>query len=166
MVDDGGTRWRGRRRTALLVVFFLPCAWFGNAATLAFDRFDYRFVDRVDLGRLFADTLSVGVSSVVGSFFTNPFFGWVNLAMLITVGAVVVAEIAWPEYQRKVLVVTSSLAVPLGLLALFSLVESLRLGLDGEWLAEGWPILEMFFFWALGLWVYSFVQIRERSATA
>jgi hypothetical protein len=142
----------------LLSGLFLLLLWLGNAAVLVYESFGYGFGDDVTLDRLVSQVFAVGLVDVVATFFTAPFFGWVNLAMLVTLVAMGAAEVLTPRRATAIRVAVVVLSVPLAALALWSAIESARLGLDGEWLAEGWPILQVFFVWTIALSVYALAQ--------
>ena len=146
------TKWLAsgsNRRTLLLL------AWAGNAAVLAFDQFNYEYPDNVSPGQLSGELLAVSPVDVGRGFFTAPFFGLINVAMPASMALILAVE----RYRRIVLLVLLVLSAPLALLAFLSLTASLAAGLDGEWLGEGWPIFEAFFFWGIALAVYSVFQI-------
>ncbi len=151
---------RGRRVAAICALFVL-LGWGGNASVVAYERFDYDFGSKVDLGRLAIDIMSVAPVDVVGAFFSFTGIGLVNLAMVVTLIAVVGIEITRPRHRVGMLATVAAFGAPLGLVALLVLAETIRFGPDGEWLAEGWPILEVFAIWSLALAVYPVAVARE-----
>lgn len=152
--------WTIRAKTPLLLLgaTFVLLLWLGNAAVLVYERFDYGFSDEVSIGRLLNQVLAIGLADVARTFFTAPFFGWVNLVMLVTLIGMGSVEVLMPRRSTAIRLAIVLLSVPLASLAMWSTIESARLGLDGEWLAEGWPILEVFFIWTLALGLYALVR--------
>ncbi len=151
-----------RRRFFALVFVFGLLAWASNAATLAFDRFAYGFSDPVSMRQLSTEIVAINLVDVGRSFFTDPFFRPVNLAMLVSLVAIAAVETRWPAHRRVVALTLTVLSVPIGLLALGAIVVSSYDGLDGEWLGESWPIFEAFFFWTLALCAYSLPERAQK----
>lgn len=156
---------RIRPRLLGLIGVFVLLSWAANAAVLAFDQFGYEYDDSINVGQLTGEMLSVSPIDVVAGFFANPFFALVNLAMLGSLVAVVLAEAASGTVRSGVLLIAAAVSVPFGFLAFLSILSTLSVGVDGEWLGEGWPILEAFFFWSVALCVYALPELgRVREA--
>ncbi len=152
--DVAGPEPGTHRPLFVLAFVLLPLVWASNAATVAFDQFGYGYADPLSFRQLFIEMLSVSPSDVGRSIF-NPFFGFVHLAMVVSLAAIAAVELIWPARRAVAALVVAALATPLGALAADAMLESWSLGYDGEWLGEGWPIFEGFFVWNVALWVYA-----------
>ena len=149
--DSSAPRWR----LVGLTVTFAVLAWVSNAAVLAFDRFGYTYSDPLSVRRLAGEIVSIGPIDVVAGFFNEPFFGFVNIAMLVSLIAITVVETVLRDQRRVVILTITALSLPIGLLAFASMASSWSVGLDGEWLGESWPILDAFALWTAALCAYS-----------
>lgn len=155
MTSDGPSTQATRARPLASVgIGSLLLAWVGNAASLAYNEFEYGFNDSVNHLGLLRDMVSLPLADVVGRFFAPDFFQSVNLFMLASTAAVLVAvAVPMGRAGRFVvlvvpLVIMGLVVVPVGLLAG---VSSPSAGHDGEWLAEGWPIAEASALWSIFL---------------
>ncbi len=153
--------WARRRFFVLLFVFVL-LAWASHAATVAFDQFGYSYSDPINLRQLAAQAFSVNPAQVGLSFFTHPFFPFVSLPMLLSLAAIAVLE-SQPVRRPLATLAIAVISLPIGVLALSAMVGSWSADLDGEWIGEGWPILESFFFWTVALFCYSVPEWRQLS---
>ena len=152
---------RIRVRLVVLTLVFVVIAWAGNAAVLAFDEFGYQYTDSISLGQLAGEMFSIDVRTTIRGFFSDPFFGMINMAMLLSIAAIALSELVWRQARPVTVFVITALSMPVAALALYAIFESWSLGLDGEWLGEGWPIFEGFFFWTVALVVYSVFELRQ-----
>lgn len=150
-----------RRRLFVLVAVFFVLAWASSAAVLVYGRFGYAFGDPVSFGSLLSDMASIGPIDVVTQFADPEFMGQFKLGMVAMLAAVVGAETIWRERRSVVILSAAVVAVPIGLLALAALVTNWTVGHDGEWLAEGWPALEAWWFWSVALVTYAVPEVGE-----
>lgn len=147
-----------------LTAVFVLLAWASNAAVLAFDRFGYDYSEPLGIRRLVGEIVSINPVDVVAAFFTEPFFGFVNISMLASLIAIAVVEMVWRNQRRVVTLAVTGLSLPVGLLSLAAMASSWSAGHDGEWLGEAWPILEAFGIWTVALCMYSVAHLWPSSS--
>jgi len=129
-------------------------------------QFGYEFNESITPSSLLGDMASISPGAVVQGFFSASLVGLINMAMLLSVTAIIVVETVQQRRRSIVVLAITALSIPLGVLAFLSILSSLSAGLDGEWLSEGWPIIESFFFWSVALCVYSLPELAKVRAAS
>lgn len=143
---------------------YLILAWVSSAAVAAADRFGYAFAEPINRGQLVGDMFSVDMASVARTYLTQPDFRVVNIGLLVT--AVVALGLAASAFRHRnrVLVALAVAVIPVGLLGMFSLVQTVGQP-DGEWLIEGWPMLEVAVPWSIALSTFAIASVRRERST-
>lgn len=136
---------------AATVTGYLFSAWLGGASVAAYNRSDgvtkYGFNEPVELGLLWSDMLAVPLIDVFrasSSSSTLPFTSALMLGMTL---AALVHVYTRSTSSLRLIIGAAVVGAPYGLLGLVTFTGPL----DGEWLGEGWPLLQVFSLWWLVL---------------
>lgn len=138
-----------------LAASYLALTWAGNASVAAWNAFEYPYNDGINFLDVFRDMMTLPLGDVVSTGFSEFGLPYLNMIMFVSFVLAAVALLSDP-IARGLLITASVIVIPFGLLGLMSLIGIER---DGEWLAEGWAMLEAFAVWSVILWAVATARL-------
>ncbi len=150
----------GLVRAAAFGGFGLLLAWVGHASVAAYNVHEYPYNDVLNFRGLLGDMLALPLADVMSAARSSPAqLPGSNVLMIISV-VLAMAAVVSRTVDTKLLIAASVVVVPYGLLGLLAFIGFVA---DGEWIAEGFSVMNAFAVWSIVLWSVTADQLRGQT---